>query len=231
MGQSLFKNAIKPQVGNSWETLCEAPALQASLLLQLNGAVVAASNLIGSARIYDSSADTYAYLIKDAAIPTGDAIRLIDQAKVVLEAGDRIEVTCGSTGETLDFIGSFIEDINDSDAGLNLGTYKNAIVPGVGTSWTPLYQAPVDKASFFLQINAANVEDSGIQVSVRIYDSSEAAYASILNIAQVPIADAIRLIDHSKIVLEPGDRIEVKCDTPGMTVDLVGSLIEDINQV
>lgn len=231
MGQSLFKNAIKPEVGNSWVTLYEALPAKASLLLQLNGAVVNASNLIGSARIYDSSTATYAYLIKDAAIPTGDAIRLIDQAKVVLEAEDRIEVTCVSPMETLDFTGSVIEDINDSDVGFNLGTYKNAIIPAVGNSWATLYQAPVDKAAFFLQINAANVENAGIQISVRIYDASEAAYASILNVAQVPIADAIRLIDHSKIVLEPEDRIEVKCDTLGMTVDLVGSLIEDINQI
>lgn len=231
MGSSLFKNAIKPAVGNTWQTLCTAPANKASLLLQLNGSVVGAAALVGSARIFDSSANKYAYLIEKAPIPTGDAIRLIDQAKVVLEANDRIEVLCESGGETIDFIGSLIEDINDSTVGLSLGTYKNAVKESVGNSWTTLYQAPASKTTFMLQINAANKSESGVQISVRLWDASAGLYASVIEAAQVPVADAIRLIDHAKIVLEENDRLEVKCNTLGETVDLVGSLIEDVNQV
>ena len=231
MGNSLFKNAIKPSVGNSFQTLYSAPAGQASLLLQLNGSVVGAAALVGSARIFDASDSTYSYLMKKAPIPTGDAIRLIDQAKVVLEAGDRIEIMCESPSETIDFIGSLIEDINDNSFGKFLGSYKNAIKPDVGNSWTTLYQAPANKTTFVLQINAANKSESGVQVSVRLWDDSAGLYASVLDSAPVPVADAIRLIDHAKIVLEENDRLEVKCNTLGEAVDLVGSLIEDVNQI
>lgn len=231
MGNSLFKNAIKPAVGNTWQTLYTAPAGKSSLLLQLNGSVVGAAALVGSARIFDASTSTYSYLVKKAPIPTGDAIRLIDQAKIVLEAGDKIEVLCESESETIDFIASLIEDINDSTVGLSLGTYKNAIEDSVGNSWSILYQAPSDKTTFVLQINAANKSESGVQISVRLWDASEGVYASVIEGAQVPVADAIRLIDHSKIVLEENDKIEVKCNTLGESVDLVGSLIEDVNQI
>jgi hypothetical protein len=231
MGNSLFKNAVKATVGQTFQTLCAAPIGQASLLLQLNGSVIGTTDVVGTARIYDASQNTYSYLIKGAPIPRGDAIRLIDQSKIVLENGDRIEVLCGTTGETIDFIASLIEDINDDTGVAALGTYKNAIIPDVGNDWTTLYTAPADKTSFFLQINAANKSESGVQISVRLFSASEGAYVSILEGAQVPFADAIRLIDNAKIVVGPGDRIEVKCITPGEVVDLVGSLIEDVNQI
>lgn len=230
MTACLFKNAIKPEVGSAaWVTLCSAPADKASLVLQINGSILNDVALNGSARIYDSSADRYSYLVREAPIPQGDAIRLIDQAKIVLEANDRIEVLCNTPDKQIDFIGSFIEDINDSTSGFALGEYKNAVLSVVGNDWTDLYVAPSDMTTFVLQINAANTSNSGVQISVRIYDSSEALWATVLDSAQIPVADAIRLIDHSKIVLEPGDRIQVKCTTAG-AVDVVASLIEDVNR-
>lgn len=231
MGNSLFKNAVKAGVEETFQTLYTAPVGHASLLLQLNGSVVGATDVIGTARIYDASQDTYSYLIKGAPIPPGDAIRLIDQSKIVLENGDRIEVSCGTTGESIDFIASLIEDINDDTGVSSYGTYKNVILPDVGNDWTTLYTSPDAKTSFFLQINAANISESGVQISVRLFSDSESTYVSILEGAQVPFADAIRLIDNAKIVVGPGDRIEVKCITPGEVVDLVGSLIEDVNQI
>lgn len=230
MGACLFKNAIKPEVDSAFRTLYTAPSNAASLLLQLNGSVVGASSLIGSARIFDFSENHYSYLIRNAPIPTGDAIRLIDQAKIVLEAGDRIEVKCESAFQTIDYIGSLIEDINDTSE-TSLGIYKNRVVPNIGNAWVQLYVAPEDKASFVLQINAANNSESGVQVSVRIWDHSQSVYATILDNAQIPTCDAIRLIDHSKIVLEAGDKLEVRCNTLGQTVDVVGSVIEDVNRI
>lgn len=231
MGNSLFKNAVKPGVGAVFQTLCTAPAGKASLLLQLNGSVVGASDVVGTARIFDASTGLYSYLIKSAPIPPGDSIRLIDQSKIVLEPGDRVEVSCNTPSETIDYVASLIEDINDDTSLASFGIYKNAIVPDVGEEWETLYTAPAGMTSYFLQINAANKSNSGVQISVRLYSSSEDVYVSILEGAQVPFADAIRLIDHSKIVVGPGDRIEVKCITPGEVVDLVGSLIEDVNQI
>lgn len=221
-------------MGNAWQPIYTAPVGNSSLFLQLNGAnatIESGGDFIGSARIFDASANEYCYLIKNAPIPVGDTIRLIDQAKIVLEPGDIIEVKCETPLETIDFVSSLIEDVNDSTSPVNLGTYRNACVSEVGNNWATLYSSPVDKTSFILQINAANVSETGVQVSVRIYDASEDVYAAVLVLGQVPISDALRLIDHSKIVLEPGDRIEVMCDTPGQTVDFVGSLIEDINQL
>lgn len=239
MTVSLFKNAIKPKVGNTWQTLCEAPAGKSSLVLQINGSVSGEADLIGSARVFDASAGVYSYLIKDAPIPQGDAIRLVDQAKIVLETGDRVEVKCESPDGTIDFIGSLIQDINDQSYGISFGTYKNSIITDVGNDWSAVYEAPSGKDSFVLQINVANKSDSGVQVSVRLFDASVPApapgdedlrYVTVLDGAPVPIADAIRLIDHAKIVLEAGDRLEVKCATVDEKVDLVTSLIEDVNQ-
>jgi hypothetical protein len=230
MSTSLFKNAVKGGVGSEFQTLCTAPAGKASLLLQLNGSVVGATDVVGSARIFDASAGSYSYLVKAAPIPPGDAIRLIDQSKIVLEPGDSIEVSCGTESETIDYIASLIEDINDDSGVAAFGTYKNVIVPDVGNDWTTIYSSPTGKTSFFLQINAANKSESGVQISVRLFSASEGEYVSVLEGAQVPFADAIRLIDHAKIVVGPGDRIEVKCSTLGEAVDLVGSLIEDVNQ-
>jgi hypothetical protein len=231
MGTSLFKNAVKAGVGAEFQTLCTAPEGKASLLLQLNGSVVGATDVVGSARIFDSSTGEYSYLVKAAPIPPGDSIRLIDQSKIVLEPGDRIEVSCGTEGETIDYVASLIEDINDDSGVGAFGTYKNVIVPDVGNQWTPIYSTPAGKTSFFLQINAANKAESGVQISVRLYSSSADEYVSVLEGAQVPFADAIRLIDHAKIVVGPEDRIEVKCATAGEVVDVVGSLIEDVNQI
>ena len=231
MGTSLFKNAVKAGVGNNFQTLYTAPAGKVSLLLQLNGSVVGASDVTGSARVFDASTGIYSYLIKSAPIPPGDTIRLIDQSKIVLEAGDRIEVSCDTDTQTIDYIASLIEDINDSSGIASFGNYKNVINADVGNEWTTFYSAPSSKTSFFLQINAANRSGSGVQISVRLFSSSEGEYVSILEGAQVPFADAIRLIDHAKIVVGPEDRIEVKCTTPGESVDLVGSLIEDVNQI
>ncbi len=230
MGNSLFKNAVAPTTGNSWVTLYTAPAGQASLLLQLNGSVTGSGGVVGSARIFDASQGVFGNLVIEAAIPTGDTIRLIDKAKIVLEAGDYIQVTCNSPGQTIDFVASLIEDVNDTDA-VSLGTYKNAVVPGVGNSFVTVYQAPAGKASFALQINACNLANTGVQVSVRMFDFSASLYVSLLSNATVPIADAIRLIDDSKIVLEANDRIEATCGTVGQQVDLVGSIIEDVNQL
>jgi hypothetical protein len=227
---SRFKNAMKPAVGESWVTLYSAPADMASLILQINGAIAGTASLIGSARVLDSSTGTYSYLIKNAPIPQGDAIRLIDQAKIVLEANDVLEVKCESPDETIDYIGSLIEDVNDDSIGIKLGTYKNSILSDVGNEWSVLYETPADMTTFVLQINAANISESGVQVSVRLFDSSEGVHVTVLEGAQVPIADAIRLIDHSKIVLEGGDKLEVKCSTPGEAVDLVASIIEDVNR-
>lgn len=231
MGNSFFKNAVKAGVGLNFETLYTAPAGMTSLLIQLNGSVTSTGAVKGSARVYDASKDEYVYLIKSAPIPQGDAIRLIDQSKIVLEPGDRIEVSCDDFIETIDFIASLIEDINDTSPGPSLGTYKNSIISNVGNTWTTLYQSPEDVTTFFLQINSANKSQTGVQISVRLYSSSQAQYVTVLDAAQVPVADAIRLIDNAKIVVEPGDRIEVKCSTPGEAVDLVGSLIEDVNRI
>jgi hypothetical protein len=234
-GQCLFKNAVRPNVGEVWTELYTAPVSKASLMLQLNGSVEGAADLVGSARIYRPSVGAYAYLIRQAPIPTGDTIKLIDKAKIVLMAGDVVQVRCDSPGESIDYVASVIEDINDEQTlGISLftlGTYRSVVVGGVEDTWVKVIDAPGSKTSFALQINAANPTDSGIQVSARLYDASQNVYASLLDKGAVPVADALRLIDGSKVVLEPGDFIEVRCDSDGRTADFVSSFIEDVNQV
>lgn len=228
MGQSLYKNAVAPGVNNVWQTLYTAPIGQSSLLLQLNGSVTGSAGVSGSARIWDNSAGVYANLIRYGAVPIGDTIQLIDAAKIVLEEQDRIEVRSDDPIETLDYVASLIEDVTDE----TIGIFKNAIVPNVDDSaWFTIYEAPALKSSYALQINASNNADTGVQISLRLYDASALQYVSLLTNGVVPLGDALRLIDNSKLVLEPGDRIEATCLTPGESLDLVGCIIEDVNQV
>jgi len=110
-----------------------------------------------------------------------------------------------------------------------LGQFKNANVAAIGNSFTTIYTAPADGAYFF-QFNLANTDAAGIQVSVRVYDSSEADASYLIKNIPIPNGSSLEIINGQKIVLESGDYIEVKCDTASKTVDVISSLVENINE-
>lgn len=107
----IFKNAIQANVGNSFTTIYTTPASKTSYIIECDVASTGNSGVQISVRVKDNSTSTYAYVVKSAPIPVGSAIQIIDGQKLVLEAGDLIEVKCETTGATVDVIVSLIEDV------------------------------------------------------------------------------------------------------------------------
>lgn len=112
---SKFKNAIKGNIGNIWTTLYTAPVGpdKDSYFIELDISSVGTTGVQVSVRVVDVSAGETAHLCKQAPVPIGSALQVIDGQKIVLEAGDKIEVICDTPGEVVDAIGSLIEDVNN----------------------------------------------------------------------------------------------------------------------
>lgn len=106
-------------------------------------------------------------------------------------------------------------------------TFKNSIKSEVG-DWTEIYKTPADKASYLIQCDIACVGNSGVQTSVRV-KKQNGDIAHLVKLAPVPVGSSIQIIDGQKIVLEGEDSLEIKCETSGETVDVIVSLIEDVN--
>lgn len=110
-----------------------------------------------------------------------------------------------------------------------ISLFKNAVAAAVGNSFVTIYTAPVGKDSYTIELDIASNGNTGVQITARLHDVSAAVTANIVKGAPVPVGSALQVIDGQKIVLEAGDYIEVKCDTPGETVDVILSLVEDVN--
>jgi hypothetical protein len=118
-----------------------------------------------------------------------------------------------------------------------IGEFKNSNFPGIpygihtdpNNGFTTIYTAPAGKASYIIQLDIASTGNTGVQISVRVVDASAANSALLVKNAPVPVGSAIQIIDGQKVVLEEGDKLEVRCDTSGETVDAICSLVEDVN--
>lgn len=129
------------------------------------------------------------------------------------------------------------------------GRFKNAINTGVGKTkdsdenlvndgFTTVYTTPLtnslgqntpdDFASYVIECDVANVTNTGVQVSVRVKKQSGST-AYIVKSAPVPVGSSIQIIAGQKLVLERGDSLEALCETSGETVDVVVSLVENVN--
>lgn len=112
-----------------------------------------------------------------------------------------------------------------------MGQFKNAVKKAVGNDGVVVYTAPAG-AAYIIECDMACTGDSGVQVSVSIIDASaEESEQEVFLVknAPVPVGSAIQIIDGQKIVLESGDSIKVLCETEGQTVDVVLSLVENVN--
>jgi len=110
-----------------------------------------------------------------------------------------------------------------------ISLFKNAIRAAVGNSYVTIYTAPALKDSYAIELDVASNGNTGVQITARVHDISQSVSAHIVKGAPVPIGSALQVIDGQKIVLEAGDYIEVKCDTTGETVDVILSVVEDVN--
>jgi hypothetical protein len=121
-----------------------------------------------------------------------------------------------------------------------VGHFKNAIKAGVTDTspagdtalngFTTIYRAPTSPslyASYLIECDIACTGNTGVQASVRIKTSLATAY--LVKEAPVPLGSTLQVIDGQKVVLGPGDSIEVKCLSAGQTVDVVVSLVENVN--
>jgi hypothetical protein len=110
---SNFKNANVPNVADgSWTVVYTTPVGMTSYFLQINIASLGAGGQ-ASVRVWDQSASTFTYLVKEAPIPAGSALPcLVESNKLVLESGDRLEVISESPSILFDILTSLVEDVN-----------------------------------------------------------------------------------------------------------------------
>ena len=62
-----------------------------------------------SVEIFDTSASTDAFLVKNAPVPAGGTLQVVAGQKVILEATDIVKVT--ATG-AVDVVAAILEDVN-----------------------------------------------------------------------------------------------------------------------
>ena len=103
-----FKNAQAVGV-TSVTTIYTAPAAKTSILLELDIANTANNVVEASVEIFDTSASTDAFLVKNAPVPSGGTLQVVSGQKVILEATDIVKVT--STG-AVDVVAAILEDVN-----------------------------------------------------------------------------------------------------------------------
>ena len=87
-----------------------APAGKVSIILECDIANTTAAAIDASVVITDTSAGVSSYIVKEAPIPTGGALKVISGQKIVLEALDSIKAAA-SAGSSADCIVSILEDV------------------------------------------------------------------------------------------------------------------------
>ena len=103
-----FKNAQAVGV-TTVTTIYTAPAAKTSILLELDIANTAQNVVEASVEIFDTSASTDAFLVKNAPVPAGGTLQVVAGQKVILEATDIVKVT--ATG-AVDVVAAILEDVN-----------------------------------------------------------------------------------------------------------------------
>jgi uncharacterized protein (UPF0212 family) len=104
-----FKNKLGVGVGTSESSVYTVPSSTTTTVIGLSVANVTGSNITVDIRVYDSSANSHAYVIKTGAVFTGGTLVAVggDQ-KLVLEAADIIKVVA-SASSSADVIISYME--------------------------------------------------------------------------------------------------------------------------
>jgi hypothetical protein len=121
-------------------------------------------------------------------------------------------------------IGQF-KNANKANVGIGVG----AVAPTDGGDGCVIYKAPTGEDSYLIELDIASLGVSGVQIDVRIWDASENASVFVVKAAPVPVGSALSVVDNQKIVLESEDELIVECVTDGEFVDVVSSLLENVN--
>lgn len=104
---------------------------------------------------------------------------------------------------------------------------KGLNISGSSSSLVDLYQAPTDKKAVVIGLQVANAgtsTSSNANVSVALYDNSEAAQYYIIRNAVIPPTTSLEVIS-GKLVLESGDKIVVGNDNISDTSYIISVMI------
>ena len=110
--------------------------------------------------------------------------------------------------------------------------FKNAGASGVSTSSgspTTIYTSNNGTAvnSILIELDVANTGTSAVAASVLLYDTSASASYHIVKDAPIPAGSTMKVVSGQKIVLNDDDEIRVYATAA--TVDVVASILEDVN--
>jgi len=103
-----FANAQKVGV-TTVQTVYTAAAGKTCIMLELDIANTTSAVVEASVQIFDTSATTSAYIVKNAPVPAGGSLMVIAGQKIVLEPTDIVKVT--ATG-AVDVVAAILEDVN-----------------------------------------------------------------------------------------------------------------------
>lgn len=106
-----FKSIAVAEIGTSFVEVIASPTGEATVVVSCNIANITASGVQVDVRYYDSANTAYVYLLKNAPIPTGSSLQLIESSKLVLNSDDIIEIK-SSAVDSLDVVVSCMEDVN-----------------------------------------------------------------------------------------------------------------------
>lgn len=110
MANNVFKNAIVASVGTTASNVYVTPAGNTSIMLELDLANRTSTSITANVTIRDVSSGTTAFIVQGAPIPAGGALQVVSGQKIVLEAGDYVQVQ-SSTASSLDAVGSLLTDV------------------------------------------------------------------------------------------------------------------------
>lgn len=111
--------------------------------------------------------------------------------------------------------------------------FKNAGASGVSTSSgspTTIYTSNNGTAavnSILIELDVANTGTSAVAASVLLYDTSATTSYHIVKDAPIPAGSTMKVVSGQKIVLNGDD--EIRVHATAATVDVVASILEDVN--
>jgi hypothetical protein len=104
-----FKNAIVSSVGTASSVIYTAPANTSATIIGMSIANRTGEYIRPSVSLFDSSVNTFVYMVKSVPIPVGSSIIIVGgEQKIVLEANDYILVV-SDVANSADVIMSVLE--------------------------------------------------------------------------------------------------------------------------
>lgn len=107
---NVFKNAVLASVGTTASNVYITPANNTSIMLELDVSNRTGLSITANVLIRDESANVTAFIIQGAPVPAGSTLQVISGQKIVLEAGDQVQVQ-SSASNSLDAVASLLTDV------------------------------------------------------------------------------------------------------------------------